>query len=71
MGQMISFAIFVWFCAKFVWPPIINAMQEREKKIADGLEAADRAVRDLELAQDRATEQMKEAKQEAAGIIEQ
>lgn len=31
IGQMISFAIFVWFCAKFVWPPIINAMQEREK----------------------------------------
>lgn len=71
IGQMISFAIFVWFCAKFVWPPIINAMQEREKKIADGLDAADRAVRDLELAQDRAKEQLKQAKQEAAGIIDQ
>ena len=48
-GQVVSFAIFVWFCAKFVWPPIVNAMQEREKKIADGLAAADRAVLDLGL----------------------
>jgi len=70
IGQVISFAIFVWFCAKYVWPPIMNAMEEREKKIADGLAAADRAVRDLELAQDKATDQLRQAKQEAAGIIE-
>jgi len=71
LGQVLSFAIFVWFCAKYVWPPIIGAMQEREKKIADGLAAADRAVRDLELAQDRVAEHLKEAKQEAAAIVEQ
>jgi len=70
-GQVLSFAIFVWFCAKYVWPPIIGAMQEREKKIADGLAAADRAVLDLELAQERVAERLKEAKQEAAGIVEQ
>ncbi len=70
-GQMVTFAFFVWFCMKFVWPVIIEAMEERQKKIADGLDAADRALRDLELAQNKATDQMKEAKQEAAGIIDQ
>ena len=50
-GQMVTFAFFVWFCMKFVWPIIIEAMEERQKKIADGLDAADRALRDLELAQ--------------------
>lgn len=71
LGQVISFAIFVWFCMKFVWPPLIAAMEERKKKIADGLDAADRAVRDLELAQGSAKEQLKEAKQQAAGLIEE
>ena len=66
IGQMISFAIFVWFCAKYIWPPIINAMATRETRIADGLAAADRAVRDLALAQDKATDQLRLAKQEAA-----
>ncbi|MDM3870789.1 F0F1 ATP synthase subunit B [Porticoccus sp. W117] len=70
-GQMAVFAIFVWFCMKTVWPAIINALEERKKKIEEGLEAADRASRDLELAQNKAADQMKEAKQEAAGIIEQ
>lgn len=70
-GQMVTFAIFVWFCMKFVWPVIITAMEERQQKIADGLDAADRALRDLEAAQDKATDQMKEAKQEAAGIVDQ
>ena len=70
-GQMVTFAIFVWFCMKFVWPVIITAMEERQQKIADGLDAADRAMRDLEAAQDKATDQMKEARQEAAGIVDQ
>jgi F-type H+-transporting ATPase subunit b len=70
-GQMVTFAIFVWVCMKFVWPVIIAAMEERQQKIADGLDAADRAMRDLEAAQDKATDQMKEAKQEAAGIVDQ
>lgn len=70
-GQIIAFAFFVWFCMKYVWPPLTNALAERAKKIADGLEAADRAQKDLELAQERATEQLKQAKTEASGIIEQ
>jgi len=47
IGQAISFAIFVWFCMKYVWPPVTEAMQARQKKIADGLDAASRAARDL------------------------
>ncbi|MFT2110520.1 F0F1 ATP synthase subunit B [Marinomonas sp. 2405UD68-3] len=71
VGQAISFAIFVWFCMKFVWPPVIAALEERSKKIADGLEAANRASRDLELAQEQASQALKESKAQAAEIIEQ
>ncbi|MCH8532354.1 MAG: F0F1 ATP synthase subunit B [Saccharospirillum sp.] len=71
VGQIIAFAIFVWFCAKFVWPPLIGAIEERQKKIADGLDSADRAAKDLELAQHNATKKMQEAKVEAAAILEQ
>ncbi len=71
IGQTISFAVFVWFCMKFVWPALLGVMQEREQKIADGLEAAERADKDLELAQKRATEQMHEAKEQAAAIVDQ
>ncbi len=70
IGQMIAFIGFVWFCMKFVWPPIIAAMKEREQKIADGLAAADRASHDLELAQEKAVERLKEAKHEAATIVD-
>jgi F-type H+-transporting ATPase subunit b len=70
IGQMIAFIGFVMFCMKFVWPPILAAMAEREKKIADGLAAADRASHDLELAKEKAVERLKEAKQEATSIID-
>jgi F-type H+-transporting ATPase subunit b len=67
---MIAFVCFVVFCMKYVWPPILAAMAEREKKIADGLAAADRASHDLELAKEKAVERLKDAKHEAAGIID-
>jgi len=70
IGQMVAFVCFVVFCMKYVWPPILAAMKEREEKIADGLAAADRASHDLELAQEKAVERLKEAKEEAAGIID-
>ena len=70
IGQMIAFVCFVMFCMKYVWPPILAAMAEREKKIADGLAAADRASHDLELAKEKAVERLKEAKHEAVGIID-
>lgn len=71
IGQTIAFAIFVWFCVKYVWPPLSDAMRTRQKKIAEGLAAADRASRDLELAQEKAAQEMRKAKQEAAALIEQ
>ncbi len=70
IGQMVAFVCFVLFCMKYVWPPIVAAMAEREKKIADGLAAADRANHDLELAKEQAVERLKEAKHEAAGIVD-
>ena len=71
IGQMIAFVVFVFFCAKFVWPPLTAALAERQKRIADGLEAADKANRDLEQAQEKVAEQLKEAKAQAASIIDQ
>ncbi|NLY14320.1 MAG: F0F1 ATP synthase subunit B [Gammaproteobacteria bacterium] len=70
VGQLIAFAIFVWFCMKFVWPPITNAMDARQKKIAEGLDAAGRAERDLKLAQEKATEMLRDTKKTAAEILE-
>ncbi len=69
-GQMAAFICFVMFCMKYVWPPILAAMQERTEKIADGLAAADRASHDLELAQEKAVERLKEAKVQASGIVD-
>ena len=71
IGQSIAFAVFVWFCMKFVWPPLLGAIEERQKIIADGLEASDQAEKDLAVAQAQAAEQLKEAKAQAAEIIEQ
>ncbi len=69
IGQFIAFFIFVWFCMKFVWPPLINALNERKKQIADGLAAAERGKHEQELAQKRAAEVLHEAKQQASEII--
>ncbi|MFT6429511.1 MAG: F-type H+-transporting ATPase subunit b [Halopseudomonas sp.] len=70
-GQTIAFAIFVWFTMKYVWPPITQAMHERQKKIAEGLDAAGRAQRDLDLAQEKASQTLRETKEQATQIIEQ
>jgi F-type H+-transporting ATPase subunit b len=70
IGEMIAFVVFVIFCMKYVWPPIIGAIEARQATIADGLAASDRAAKDLELAQEKATAQLKEAKAQAAEIIE-
>lgn len=69
IGQSITFFVFVWFCMKFVWPPIVNALEERKKRIADGLAAAERGRHEQELARKRATEVLHEAKGKAAEII--
>ncbi|MGL9719785.1 F0F1 ATP synthase subunit B [Symbiopectobacterium sp.] len=71
LGQAIAFVLFVWFCMKFVWPPLIAAIEKRQKEIADGLASAERAKKDLNLAQANATDQLKKAKAEAQVIVEQ
>jgi F-type H+-transporting ATPase subunit b len=71
LGQTIMFAMFVWFCMKFVWPPIMAALEARKKQIADGLAAAERGKHDLELAAHRSAEVIREAKEKAAEIIAQ
>ncbi|OUS26663.1 F0F1 ATP synthase subunit B [Thalassotalea sp. 42_200_T64] len=70
VGELIAFVVFVIFCMKFVWPPIIAAIEDRQKTIADGLAASERAAKDLELAQDKAKAQLKEAKAQAAEIVD-
>ena len=71
IAQAIMFAIFVWFCMRFVWPPIVGALEARKKQIADGLAAADRGKHELELAAKRASESLHEAKMKASEIIAQ
>lgn len=71
IGQSITFAVFVWFCMKYVWPPIMAALAERKKLIADGLAAGERGKHELELASKRAADVLREAKQQAAEVIAQ
>ena len=68
--QIITFALFVWFTMKFVWPPITKALEERKNKIAEGLAAAERGQKELELARYRAVQDLKEAKLQAADIVD-
>lgn len=69
LGQMITFSLFVWFTYRFVWPPLTKALQERQAKIADGLAAAERGHVELEQAIQKAADNIKESKDEAANII--
>lgn len=69
IGQAISFAIFVWFCMKFVWPPLTSALEERKKKIADGLAAAELGQQALEKAKEEVGIKLADAKSEAKNII--
>jgi len=69
LAQTIMFALFVWFCMSFVWPPIVAALEQRKKQIADGLADAERAKHDLELASKRAAEILREAKEKAGDIV--
>jgi len=71
LGQMISFAILIWFTVKFIWPPLMAAIEERQQKIAEGLAAADNAQKNLAQSQDKANEALKEARVKANEIIEQ
>ena len=69
IGQTITFFLFIWFCKKFVWPPMVSAMQERQKKISDGLAAAEQGQQAQELAEKEAAKMISDAKSQAAEII--
>lgn len=71
IGQTITFIVFVWFCMKYIWPPLMAALDERNAKITAGLAAAERGQKDLAQAQEKITENLNEAKQQAQEIINQ
>lgn len=71
IGQAISFTIFVWLCMRFIWPPVINALEARKKRIADGLADADAAKTEREQAEQEAQQTTGQAREEASRILAQ
>lgn len=69
IGQMITFSLLVWFTMKYVWPPLMQTLEERKRKIADGLAAAEKGKHEMELAEKRATGLLREARDQAADIV--
>jgi F-type H+-transporting ATPase subunit b len=67
-AQFVVFFILAWFTMKFVWPPIVKALDERAKKVADGLAAADKAKTDLALAEKRVVEELRKARESATDV---
>jgi F-type H+-transporting ATPase subunit b len=71
LAQALTFALFIWFTVRFIWPPLLRAMEQRQKQIADGLAAAERGKLDLEQASKRTAELLREARQQAQDILGQ
>lgn len=71
IGQAIVFIILIWFTFKFIWPPLLGAIEQRQKKIAEGIAAAERGQKDLNEAHNRANEIIREARERANQIIDQ
>jgi F-type H+-transporting ATPase subunit b len=71
LGQALSFAILIWVTVKFIWPPLMAAIEERQQKIAEGLAAADRSKKDLAQAEEKVNEVLREARGKASEIINQ
>jgi F-type H+-transporting ATPase subunit b len=71
LSQAVAFAIFIWFTAKFIWPPLLRAIETRQKQIADGLAAAERGRQDLEQAGKRAADVLREARGQAQEVLAQ
>ena len=69
IGQMITFSLLVWLTMKYIWPPIITALEERKAKIADGLAAAEKGQEGIKLAEKKAISVIKEAREHSAEII--
>ena len=71
IGQSIAMLVFVWFCMKFIWPPIMQAIEERQTQIADGLAAAERGQQSLDKAQVEAEDIIGDARKQATTILDQ
>jgi F-type H+-transporting ATPase subunit b len=71
LGQSIAMLVFVWFCMKIIWPPIMNAIEERQTRIADGLAAAERGQQSLDDAKSEAGKIVGDARKQATGILDQ
>lgn len=71
IGQSITFFLFVWFCMKFIWPPLIKALADRRQRIAEGLAAAERGKQELEQAAKKSADVLKDARTQASEIIAQ
>ncbi|KPC52193.1 F0F1 ATP synthase subunit B [Amantichitinum ursilacus] len=71
IGQVITFALLVWFTMKVVWPPLTGMMEKRAQRIAEGLSAADRARQDLANAEKASADKLREAKASAAELVAQ
>ena len=71
IGQTIAMFVFVWFCMKFVWPPLMGMIEERQTTIADGLAAAEKGARSLEVAEVEKAKLLDEARGQAREIIDQ
>ena len=71
IGQTIAMIVFVWFCMKYIWPPILEALEERQQQIEEGLAAADKSQEALEAAEAKAGEIISEARQQATAILDQ
>ena len=71
IGQTIAMIVFVWFCMKYIWPPLLEALEERQEKIAHGLAAADQGEQRLEEAKAEADEIVGDARKQATGILDQ
>ncbi len=71
IGQSITFLVFVWFCMKYIWPPLMAVLEERNARISEGLAAAEQGQKDLEDAQSKVSESLNDAKQQVQEIINQ
>ena len=71
IGQAIAFIVFVYFCMKYIWPPIMQALEERQQSVADGIAASDKAHKDLAAASEKSEAIVEEARARALGIVDQ
>jgi F-type H+-transporting ATPase subunit b len=70
IGQTIAMIVFVWFCMKWIWPPVMAAIEQRRKEIADGIAAGEKGQRELAEAKQNADALLQEARQKAVQVVD-